>query len=190
MVIVAHDPGTSGGFATFNTHTKEATCRSVPDTDTGIVDYLKSLRVVDPYEKPLGSRYVEGMVHLVSEKVGGFIGLRKSYVNIVCPHCKGIVPYETSQGDPGSTMFKFGDGNGFVRGVCIALGFGYDTIAPRSWQKIHNLYKERGMSKTQWKNILKDRAQKLFPNLKVTLSTADALLILDVALRMPRIQSI
>lgn len=177
MIYIAYDPGSSGGFATYDTDTKQVTCRSVPDTDTGIVEYMKSFQ-------PQGLFDPSKRIHLMSEKVGGFIGGRKKVVNVYCPHCRNTVPYETTEGDPGSTMFKFGDGNGFVRGVCLALGFGYDTIAPRSWQKIHNLYKPSGMSKTQWKNILKDRAQKLFPQLKVTLSTADALLILDVMIRM------
>jgi hypothetical protein len=176
MIIIGIDPGSNGGIA------YKGNCQygavKMPDTDTDIVDLLKSFQ---SYKVP---------VHVLCEKVGGFIGKRKTIINIICPHCKGYVPYEKEEADPGSTMFKFGDGNGFIRGVCITLGYSYDTVAPRSWQKIHNLYKERGMSKTQWKNILKDRAQKLFPDLKVTLSTADALLILDVALRMPRIQSI
>jgi len=176
MVIIGIDPGSNGGIAFKSPRGNGAV--KMPDTDTDIVNFLKSFQ------------FDKEPVHVLCEKVGGFVGKRKTVVNIKCPHCRGLVPYEKEEADPGSAMFKFGDGNGFVRGVCIALGFGYDTIAPRSWQKIHNLYKERGMSKTQWKNILKDRAQKLFPNLKVTLSTADALLILDVALRMPRIQSI
>jgi len=123
-------------------------------------------------------------VSVMCEKVGGFIGTKKTSIKIVCPHCRNYVPYEKKDGDPGAAMFKFGDGNGFIRGVCVTLRYSYDTIAPRSWQKVHNLFKAKGMSKTQWKNILKDRAQKLFPQLKVTLNTADALLILDVLMRM------
>lgn len=174
MIYLAIDPGSSGGFAFHNTIDNSYGCFKCPATDTEIVDSLKKISSIANGE----------VVHVMAEKVGGFIGLRKKIVNIYCPYCKGLVPYEISEGDPGSTMFKFGDGNGFVRGVCIALGFGYDTIAPRSWQKVHNLFKARGMGKTAWKNILKDRAQKLFPQLKVTLPTADALLILDVMMRM------
>jgi hypothetical protein len=33
--------------------------------------------------------------------------------------------------------------------------------------------------KTEWKNKLKDAAQKLFPNIKMTLNISDALLILE-----------
>jgi len=35
------------------------------------------------------------------------------------------------------------------------------------------------MSPVQWKNKLKAEAQRLYPDIKVTLKTADALLILE-----------
>ena len=36
-----------------------------------------------------------------------------------------------------------------------------------------------GETPTQWKNKLKAEAQRLFPDIRVTLKTADALLILE-----------
>jgi hypothetical protein len=178
MIIIGIDPGYNGGIAVKDTKWSILEAIKMPDTDTVTLEYLKKWKAND------------NPVHVICEKVGGFIGSRKKQINISCPHCGGLVQYITNEADPSSAMFKFGDGNGVIRGICITLGFSYDTIAPKSWQKIHNLFKPKGMSKTQWKGILKDRAQKLFPQLKVTLATADALLILDVALRMPRIQSI
>lgn len=58
-------------------------------------------------------------------------------------------------------------------------------IPPATWQKkfalgttLGQLKKIHGTkAKTVWKNILKDLASKLHPDLKVTLATADALLI-------------
>ena len=175
MVLIGIDPGSAGGIASYDTESKEFKSTAMPKTDLDIKNYLISFT---------GELIQSSEVYVLMEKVGGFIGTRKTNILINCPYCHCLVPYQKEEGDPGSTMFKFGDGNGFLRGVCITMGYGYETIAPRSWQKIHNIYKARGMSKTQWKNILKDRAQKLFPQLKVTLSTADALLILDVLIRM------
>lgn len=178
MILIGIDPGCSGGMAARNTDSNATSAYSMPDTDTGILDLLKSF-------KPCS----DTQVHVLCEKVGGFIGFSERLIHIACPSCGGMVPYKIKEGNTGSTMFTFGDNNGFIRGSCLALGYGYDTCAPRSWQKVYNINKGK-TSYSQWKRILKDRAQKLFPELKVTLKTADALLILNVALRMPRIQSI
>jgi hypothetical protein len=40
------------------------------------------------------------------------------------------------------------------------------------------------MKPHEWKRKLKEEAQRLFPNMDVTLKTADALLILEYAIRM------
>lgn len=173
MVYIGIDPGASGGIAFKTPNTVGAV--KMPGTDTDILSFLKEFKG-------------EGQeVYVLMEKVSGFIGKRKRVIQIVCPRCNGYIPFEIEEGDPASRMFTFGEGYGHIRGVCQTLGFILETpMVPRSWQKIHGLYKDRGMSQTIWKNILKDRAQKLFPDLKVTLKTADALLILDVLTRIPR----
>lgn len=92
------------------------------------------------------------------EEVGGFCGV----------------------GQPGSAMFKFGRGFGFVIGVMMASYVRVDLVKPQAWQKHFGFgtIKEAG-GKTAWKNKLKARAQQLYPNQSVTLKTADALLILE-----------
>ena len=92
------------------------------------------------------------------EQVGGYVG--------------GI-------GSPGSAMFNFGRGFGFLLGVAMTLGFKVIMVRPQAWQKALSLGNSKGMSKTEWKNKLKAEAQRRFPKLSVTLSTADALLILE-----------
>lgn len=163
MIYIGIDPGSAGGIAVdWNGH---VTTKSMPKTDTDIMEYLAEFKGEN--------------VSVMMEKVGGFIGFRKRIINILCPHCKGTVPYEIKEGDPGSAMFKFGDGNGYLRGICRAFGFRYDTIAPKSWQKVFNLFKTKYMGKQQWKSVLKNKAQQFYPDIKVTLATADALLILE-----------
>lgn len=94
------------------------------------------------------------------EEVGGYVG----------------------RAQPGSAMFKFGRHTGFVLGVLMALGFRVDTVRPQRWQKHLSLGSSRECaSKTEWKNKLKAMAQRKFPEIEVTLATADALLILDYA---------
>lgn len=85
---------------------------------------------------------------------------------------------------PGSSAFKFGRGFGFALGCIQALGVRLELVRPAKWQKPLGLgTASTCASKVEWKNKLKARAQQLFPGIRVTLKTADALLILDYALR-------
>lgn len=85
-------------------------------------------------------------------------------------------------GHPGSGMFKFGRNFGVIEGVLMALGFRLLLVRPQKWQKHFSLGTSSSCcGKTEWKNKLKAEAQRRFPSIKVTLATADALLILDYA---------
>jgi crossover junction endodeoxyribonuclease RuvC len=87
-------------------------------------------------------------------------------------------------GQPGSGMFKFGRGFGFLLGVLQTIGVRVELVRPQKWQKALSLGTASGCaSKVAWKNKLKAAAQRLYPALKVTLATADALLILEYANR-------
>ena len=173
-MIISIDPGSSGGIAWSNNGIIEA--EKMPDTDYGKVELLRRLR---------NEAYPNTEIpRCVMEKVGGFIGGRKVTKTIFCYHCHKNIIFESTEGDPGAFMFKFGDGNGFLRGTILTLGFRYDEYTPVQWMKLAGIHKDRGEGKTAWKNRLKDRAQKLFPQIKVTLSTADALVILDVAMKI------
>jgi hypothetical protein len=83
---------------------------------------------------------------------------------------------------PGSAMFNFGRNFGYLIGVLQALRFRIELVRPQDWQKDFALGVSNG-DKTAWKNKLKQRAQQLFPEQKVTLHTADALLILEYGKR-------
>ena len=171
---LAIDPGSAGGFAIeYDDGTVKAF--KMPDTDTDIIALLGSVSFDNKSGKP---------VECMMEKVGGFIGTHNVPKAMPCPHCRQTITYYEAQGQPGSAMFVFGDGNGFLRGCCMMAGFRFETVPPRTWQGALGLHKDKGMGKTEWKNLLKDRAQKLFPQIKVTLSTADALLILEFSRRV------
>lgn len=81
---------------------------------------------------------------------------------------------------------KFMEGYGFLKGVCAAKRLRLVLVTPQAWQKALGLGTSGTMSKTQWKNKLKAEAQRLYPREKVTLATADALLILEYARRVER----
>lgn len=93
---------------------------------------------------------------------------------------------EKVQGLPGmggSPMFNFGKGYGHLEMALIALSIPTETILPQKWTKNMSLgTKSSCSSSTEWKNKLKAKAQQLYPNIKVTLHNADALLILHYAL--------
>jgi hypothetical protein len=91
------------------------------------------------------------------EKVGGFCG----------------------KNQPGSAMFNFGHGRGVIIGALMAFGWRIIEVVPQRWQKWLNIGKCGGD-----KQKLKGECQRRFPSQKVTLKTADALLILDYALAM------
>lgn len=83
-----------------------------------------------------------------------------------------------------SSSFKFGVSYGFMRGMLIALSIPFEETIPRTWQKEFVVPRnKKNESKTQFKNRLKSKAQQLFPNIKVTLANADALLIAEFARR-------
>ena len=83
---------------------------------------------------------------------------------------------------PGSRMFNFGRNFGYLLGVLQGLHFRIELVRPQEWQKAFGLGASNG-NKTKWKNKLKQKAQQLFPEQKVTLSTADALLLLEYGKR-------
>lgn len=76
------------------------------------------------------------------------------------------------------SVFKFGQSYGFLRGVLAGLNVRRSFVRPQVWQKALGC-----MSKGD-KNVTKRRAQELFPSLKITHATADALLIAEYGRRL------
>jgi Holliday junction resolvasome RuvABC endonuclease subunit len=69
------------------------------------------------------------------------------------------------------SAFTFGNGFGHLEMALTAAGIPFERVRPQVWQKA------MGCMTGGDKNISKRRAQELFPSLKITHSTADALLI-------------
>lgn len=77
-----------------------------------------------------------------------------------------------------SSSFTFGRNYGFLRGCLIALHLPFQEVTPRMWQKALGVTpKGKEESKTEFKNRLKAMAQQRFPEERITLATADAVLI-------------
>lgn len=76
---------------------------------------------------------------------------------------------------------------GMLRGLMYGIGVSSYTIRPQDWQKL--FAKRDKMPYSNWKRLLKDIAQREFPDLGVTLHTADALLMLSHMLRAKGIKN-
>ena len=125
---------------------------------------VRAIKMPDT-EPDICSRLKEIYYHLdkptcIIEEVGGYIG----------------------RPQPGSAMFTFGRNFGFLLGTLTCLGARIVLVRPQKWQVFLGLGKSEG-DKTKWKNKLKSKAQNLFPSLDVTLSTADALLLLEYGVK-------
>ena len=92
----------------------------------------------------------------VIEDVGGFIGIPQ----------------------PGSRMFTFGRSYGQLEGVLVSLGFRIHRVRPQKWQGELGVKSRKDESKPDHKRRMRKMALDLFPHLKPTLDTCDALLIL------------
>jgi crossover junction endodeoxyribonuclease RuvC len=94
----------------------------------------------------------------------------------------------TGKGQPGSAMFKFGKNYGFILGTLQTLGVRVELVRPHAWQKPLGLGTASSCAtRSEWKNKLKACAQRLYPKLKPTLATADAILILEYGLKAFRL---
>lgn len=147
------DPGASGGLACI--HERLVTV-PMPATERDVFEWFR----------PLGGRDHEGneVEFAVIEKVGG---------------------YTASGGpQPGSAMFKFGQSYGGLRMALIAAGIPFEEVTPQRWQKALGVTpRGKEETKTSFKNRLKAKAQQLFPKIKVTLATADAILLAEYCKR-------
>jgi Holliday junction resolvasome RuvABC endonuclease subunit len=76
------------------------------------------------------------------------------------------------------SAFTFGNGFGHLEMALTACSIPFERIRPQVWQKA------LGCLTKGDKNVSKRRAQELFPSLKITHSTADALLIAEYGRRI------
>lgn len=156
--ILAIDPGASGGVAVLHETTERTDVQafSMPDTEGDIISVLvipSRMALRDGNERVA---YIEAQTGVVGPQ------MRVS----------------------ASAMFTFGRNYGFIIGALQATGWKIELVRPQIWQKALSLGTKAGAGgKTAWKNKLKAEAQRMFPAQKVTLKTADALLLLEYAKR-------
>ena len=78
-------------------------------------------------------------------------------------------------GDGRVSAFRFGYNYGLWKGICASHEIGIYNVAPRKWQGTFDIPdKAQGRQRKRW---LKEHAESLYPNIKITFNTADAILI-------------
>lgn len=78
--------------------------------------------------------------------------------------------------DGRSSAFTFGANYGFWRGALLSLQIPFREVTAQVWQAKYNLGKVKGPER---KRRLRQLASEQFPDLKPTLKTADAILMLE-----------
>jgi hypothetical protein len=172
VIYIGIDPGAGGGLACLGptlskstasrqTPSSYAVAIKMPDTDAAILNWLRS------HKAGLG-----GTTFVIMEKVGGYVNRTE----------RG---FSADHRAKGHLMFNFGDINGALRmAVVAAVGRPPIMVQPAVWQRALGI-SPRGKREPQgkFKTRLKRLAQELFPAIRVTLSTADALLITEFCRR-------
>lgn len=157
-IMLAIDPGLSGGMAWEKDD--KVYIESMPKTPKDIFELLEN---------------ISGSFHTIKcyiEKAGTYVS-----------------------GNSGPAAAKFARHCGMLEGFLIALGISYQEILPSVWQQnfigkpnypkipkeIQGNARKRVLAqrKKERKNKIKIRAQALYPDLKITLATSDALGILS-----------
>lgn len=83
-----------------------------------------------------------------------------------------------------TSAFSFGGNYRAIKMACVAAGLRLEHVTPQRWQSALRLKKIPGgigKNDTAKKNRNKQRAQELYPQMKITHAIADALLILEYA---------
>jgi hypothetical protein len=162
VVYIGIDPGAGGGLACLSPSGDVCVAAKMPDVDGALLHWLRS------HKAGLG-----GYTFVALERVGGYIN-RSEYGRSGADRARG------------SHMFNFGANFGAARMAALAAT-GHDPllVTPSTWQRGLGIF-PRGKNEAQgaWKSRLKGLAQGLFPDVRVTLSTADALLIAEYCRRL------
>jgi len=149
---IAIDPGVNGGIAWDSAQL--ASCMGMPGSDTETAEEIQRLAEMDDV-----LLRIRPGIKCIIEDVPKFVG----------------------RALPGSTIFPLAFNCGLVRGIAVSLRMPVILVRPQDWQKHFRLGSKGDSTTTEHKNKLKAEAQRRYPHLKVTLKTADALLLLAYA---------
>lgn len=161
--IIACDPGKkNGALVHLDTKNKVIYYGAMPPKLQGVVDFLRLVQT------PKAARFY---YEFLTYAQGGRRDSEGNFIRLSNPRSMGVL----------------GENVGDLKGTATALGMKVVPVLPQRWQRTVGAY-ETGMTSSgigyqKWKRHLKAIAQELFPQIRVTLVTADALLIALYAYR-------
>lgn len=162
MTYLGIDPGSNGGLAIL---WEEAVleARKLPVDDAGLWDLLEDI--------PAGGRRGRCLAVLEEQQPRPTKYFDKKIQQVRSTLLK-------------STCDLYGNYR-MVRALLCAAGIPCQEVLPQQWHKALLIPpRTKKESKVEWKNRLKAKAQQLFPQEKVTLATADALLLMEYGRRL------
>jgi hypothetical protein len=176
-MYVGIDPGESGGIA-------------VISVDAVTMDRSKYIHSISTYAMPATEPIRLAVIREIVDEAEG----TGYYLRVCIERVTGFIPprkgtdeeHAKHSGNPGSSMFVFGQNYGGLRMALIACGLreeeDWKAVNPGHWQKCLGIPpRARGNAETkpQFKRRLKEFACSLYPEIRHTLQTADALLIAE-----------
>ncbi len=153
------DPGETGGITVITEDGLWVFCEKVPSTALRLLEMLRS--------------------------VTNELDITASVLERIDPRPTGYKDKKSGkwvQSILRSTCIIYGD---FLQlhMAMIAVDLRPEIIGPKEWQKEFGLKREKGQTKAAYKRDLKELAQDLFPDVIVTLATADSMLIAEYCRR-------
>ena len=116
--------------------------------------------------------HVKNTPNTVQEMAQTLIAIKDIAPNTPTYCC--IEAVHSMPGNSGRSMFTFGTNYGQWLGILATLKIPHVLVTPHKWM---SWYGSRPKNRKDRKNHLKNLAQQRFPNTKITLGTADAMLI-------------
>lgn len=164
-IYLGLDPGNGGGLAALtktNVHLESWWGMTVPNIWTTIKEWSESALFRD-----------DRSIYAILEKVGGYIS-PSSPENSAGGGDKVKSPPQLA-----SRMGVLCQSFGQLQMALIASGIPHEEVHPKKWQKEFSLSRHKGEPNAQWKGRIRQKAQQLFPHMKISLATADALLMAE-----------
>lgn len=177
-LYVGIDPGRNGGIAVLTAVGTVAWTAKLPGDKTALLAIVRDLHDGSP----------SSVTHVALEKVGGYVQRKGDNGDVA----------------RGSHMFVFGKGVGWIEMALEACGLAFREITPQQWQKglgipprkKHDKVRSRTLTKgrrkgtvvqekwggetdREFKARLRAVAEKLFPGVKLTNATSDAILLAE-----------
>ena len=82
---------------------------------------------------------------------------------------------------PSSAMAQYGYNTGLVNGILVANRYAVVQIPPRTWMPFYTEQLAKDLGRKAWKIHLASIARKLYPSVKISIPTADSVLIAHYA---------